>query len=411
MKKLRDEQKGLIFIATVVAVIIAVFVFFAVSLHSNAVEDSLNENPVAKVLFVVEKEDKTVLFSNVFVYNSISGKGALINIPGYTGRIFDSLGRTDRIDQVYNEMGILTYKEEVENLFGLTKKSDRDDTIPYYAVIKLDNFIKLCDMLGGMRVFIPSPVDCYSAEDPEVRWLLPSGAINLDGDKVATYLQYREAEESEESVQNRYLDVMVAFLSGLHDKGSVLFTDKNFKIFKNCIDSNLPDEEFKLLFSSLSGIDTESIIRQTVTGSERHVDDQLLLLPSNNGAFIKDAVRNTVTTLSSSDVSFSGKIVVLEIQNGTNVEKLASKTMAKFQNASYSVLQAKNAARTDYEKTVIVDHLGNDAAARNVGDLIRCTNIVRPEDMEDGEEFMDSTVDFTIILGRDFSKDYLYVYR
>ena len=89
--------------------------------------------------------------------------GASINLPGYTGAIFQSLGRTDRLDQVYNELGIESYRTEVQKMLGIT--------IPYTSVVALDNFIKLCDMFGGMRVFIPSPIDCVSEEGE--RWLLP----------------------------------------------------------------------------------------------------------------------------------------------------------------------------------------------------------------------------------------------
>ncbi|MCQ2575695.1 MAG: LCP family protein [Treponema sp.] len=406
MKKLRDEQKGIIFISLIVLVIAAVSVYFAISLDVNKVEDTLKTKPLVKTLFVVEDGEGGVLFSNVFVYNAKSNKGALINIPGYTGQIYDTINRTDRIDQVYREKGIDSFKLEIERLiFGAGNRAEKID---YYSVIKLDKFIMLCDMLGGMRVFIPSPVDCYS--ETGVRWLLPSGAINLDGDKVATYLQYRDGED-EASVQNRYLDIMVAFLSGLHDKGSIILTKKNFKTFGDCIISPLEEDELKLLFTEISGVDTESLVRQTITGSERHVDNQILLLPGNNGEFIKDAVRNTLTAMASSDISAAGKIIVLEIQNGTYTEQLASKCMRKYQDASYNVLQAKNAERHDYEKTMIIDHLGNDAAAKNVGDLIRCSNIIRAEELEGGEDFSSTQVDFTIILGKDFSKDYLYVIR
>ena len=44
--------------------------------------------------------------------------------------------------------------------------------------------------------------------------------------------------------------------------------------------------------------------------------------------------------------------------------------------------------------------------ARQVGELIRCTNIKQPEEMEAGSSG-DSMVDFTVILGRDFNGAYV----
>lgn len=407
MKKLRDEQKGLIFILIIVLITAIVTLFFAFSLKTNLVQDEIKKNPMVRTLFVVQDDEDKALFTNLFMFNSESGKGALINIPGYTGRIFNSLGRTDRIDEVYNQLGIEAYTSEIEKLLGINSKYDDDKTynVQYCIEIKIENFVKLCDMLGGMRVFIPSPVDCYS-EDGE-RWLLPSGAVNLDGDKVAVYLQYRLPDESEEEVQNRNLDIMTAFLSALHDNGSRV--NQNFKNFASCFNTTLSMKDVKNLLAVLSQIDTESLMMQTVTGSERHVDNQILLIPSNNGDFVKDSIKNTVASLTSNDVTFAGKILRLEIRNGTSRERLAARTMEKYQHASYNVQLIGNAVRRDYDRTVIVDHFGNSGAAKIVGDLIHCSNIKRPEEMGEEEAFTDETVDFTIILGRDFDNVNLIV--
>ena len=51
----------------------------------------------------------------------------MINILGNTGAIFQSIGRVDRIDAVYTEKGIETYKSEIEKLIG--------QEIPFYIDI------------------------------------------------------------------------------------------------------------------------------------------------------------------------------------------------------------------------------------------------------------------------------------
>ncbi len=195
MKKfhIRDEQKGLIFIALIFAIVITLCVIFTVTLKTNVVEDYVKDNTVLRTLFVVEDEDSSVLFSSVLIYVPASNKAAIVNLPGYTGAIYQSLGRTDKLEAVYSELGITSYKQEVEKLLGIK--------IPYYAIMTLQNFIKISDYLGGMRVFISEPIDCWSEEGE--RWLLPSGAINLDGDKISTYLRYRLEDETESDVQER----------------------------------------------------------------------------------------------------------------------------------------------------------------------------------------------------------------
>ena len=397
MKKLRNEQKGLLFIALILIVILAMSLFFARSLKTNSVEDALERDTLLRTLFVVQNDDGSVLFSNVIVLDTSTEKAALINLPGYTGAIFQSLGRTDKLEAVYNELGMASYRTEVQKLLGIS--------IPYTTMVKLEDFIRLCDMFGGMRVFIPAPIDVVSEEGE--RWLLPSGAVTLDGDKIAVYLQYRDEDETEETIQDRYQNVMGAFLTGLHDQSFKIFnTANNYKRFAINLNTNLADYEEETLYSEIAQIDTESIIKQTITGSLRNVDGEQLLFPLNNGEFIKEAVKQTTYMLMSSDGSISNRIYVLEIQNGTKTQGLARRTATLYQNASYDVLSAVNADSNDYAETVIVDHIGNEAVARQVGELIRCTNIKQADEMEDGSSG-DSMVDFTVILGRDFNGAYV----
>ena len=397
MKKLRNEQKGLLFIALILIVILAMSLFFARSLKTNSVEDSLEHDTLLRTLFVVQNEDGNVLFSNVIILDTSTEKAAVINLPGYTGAIFQSLGRTDSLEAVYNELGMASYRTEVQKLLGIS--------IPYTTMVKLEDFIRLCDMFGGMRVFIPSPIDTVSEEGD--RWLLPSGAVTLDGDKIAVYLQYKEEDEAEDTIQDRYQNVMGAFLTGLHDQSFKIFNSKqNFKRFSVNLNSNISDDEEETLYSEIAQIDTESIIKQTITGSLRNVDGQQLLMPLNNGEFIKEAVKQTTYMLMSSDGTISNRIYVLEIQNGTKTQGLARRTATLYQNASYDVLSAVNADSNDYAETVIVDHIGNEAVARQVGELIRCTNIKQADEMEE-ESSSDSMVDFTVILGRDFNGAYV----
>lgn len=396
--KIRDEQKGVIFIALIILIGVAISIVFAFSLKTNTVEDALKEKGIMRTLIVVEDKDSSMLFSSVLIYNPTSNKAALVNLPGYTGAIYQSLGRVDKLEKVYSDAGITAFRNETEKLLGMT--------IPYYAILTLDSFIKISDYLGGMRVFISEPVDCVSEENE--RWLLPSGAINLDGDKITTYLHYRLEDETEADVQERYQNAMAAFITGLHDKKFIIFNKENRKRYLDFIKTNLNEDEEITLFEAIADVDAESIIKQTITGSLRRVDGQQLLMPDNNGEFIKEAVKTTTNLLASTDGTLTSRVYVLEIQNGTTTQGLARNTAILFQNASYDVLSPVNAPRNDYEETVIIDHLGNMDVAKIVGDFIHCTNIREATPEEEAESSsLDAGVDFTIILGRDFDGRYV----
>ena len=206
MKKIRDEQKGIIFLVLMVVILIAAAVFFALSLRTDNVTENLGEDQVIRELFVFESDSGGVLFSSVLVYYPVTQRAAIVNVPSNTGAIYSSLGRVDAIEEVYKEKGVEAFRKEVADLLGMK--------IPFYTVTKVSDLRKLTDMLGGLRVFIPSPVDFI--DDDGKRILLPSGAVNLDGDKIMMYLTYRQNDDDYISVQERYQNVMAAILTGFH---------------------------------------------------------------------------------------------------------------------------------------------------------------------------------------------------
>lgn len=400
VKNFAAGSKGAMLLALILLIFISVSVGLAVSLKTDKIEENLETDRVIKTLFVMEDKNQ-VLFTDVFIYYPISKRGALINILGNTGAIFSSLGRVDRIDAVYSEKGIEAYKSEIEKLVG--------QTIPFYVVLDLDKFGELTDMLGGMKVFIPSPVDLKSEKAEKIeRYLLPSGVVNLDGDKIRTYLTYTAQDEEDETAVERRQNVLIAFFAALTRNSRTLQNMKMFEKVARRMNSNLEKKEFHTLITEIANVDSEHLNPTAITGSRRVVDGKVLLFPYYDGQLIKDVVKQAANALVSLDDANVNRIYVLEIQNGTRVQGLARNTSALLQSAGYDVLSTLNADSDDYEKTVIINHIGNAEVAKSLGDFIRCTNIVeeKPAGETDYTE-ASSEVDFTIILGKDFDGRYV----
>lgn len=403
-----SEQKGLIFLLIILVIIIAVSAFLIASLKTDVVANQISNDQVIRILFVIDedgpvgadgKQLRKVVTTSVLVYYPVSKKALIINVPGNTGSIWSSIGKVDRLDAVYQDKGISDYRKEIESLLGVTT--------PFTVIIKIEDFSRLVDLIGGVRVFIPSPVDITS-ESGE-RWLLPSGAVNLDGDKILIYLKCTMDEDTFSDVQERYQNVAVGFFSSLHDRHTTYFSRKStFGEFIKLMKVNLRhrDDIFNL-FSIISEMDGETIGRQTITGRLRYVDVGQLLFPLNNGDFIKEAVKQNINMLITNSGAASSRIYVLEIKNGTRTQGLAHNTAILFQNASYDVLATSNADK-EYEKTTIIDHIGNEEMAKMVGQFIRCSNIVEEEVDFSAVMSEGADVDFTIILGKDFDGRYVH---
>ena len=392
-----NSNKGAFLLILIFVILISVTVGLVLSLRVNTVDENLKSDRVIKTLVVMEAKNR-VLFTDVFIYYPETKRGALINILGNTGAIFQSLGRVDGIDSVYLEKGIEVYMSEIEKLVG--------QSIPFYIILNLTKFGELTDMLGGMKVFIPSPVDVKNEEGE--RFLLPSGVVSLDGEKIQTYLNFEKSDETDDEAVERRQNVLLAFFSALSRNEKIIQDKKNFSLIEKKMDSNLDDDEFHHLMSMISEIDSEHLVPQTITGSKRVVDGKTLLFPYYDGQLIKDVFKQVSNSLISLDNANVARTYVLEIQNGTSVQGLARNTSALLQSAGYDVLSQGNADSNDYEKTVIINHIGNAEIAKNLGDFIRCTNIIE-ESVSAESEFtaVASNVDFTIILGKDFDGRYV----
>ncbi len=389
------ERNGGIFLVLIFLILVVFTVVLALSLHTNAVDETLKNDSVIKVLFVMEDRNQ-VLFTDVLLYYPVSKRGALINILGNTGAIYESLGRVDRIDAIYTECGIETYRTEIEKLI--------DMPIPFSIVLHREQFGELTDLLGGLKVFVPSPVDIKNDEGE--RWLLPSGAVTLDGDKINTYLLYAKPDESDDDIQDRRQNVILAFLTALNRESQKL--SLAFPLYASRMEANIEGANFLRLITEIANLDAERIQPQAITGSRRVVDGKVLLFPFYDGQLIKDVVRQTTAALISLDENAGSRTYVLEIQNGTSVQGLARNTAVLLQGAGYDVLSTVNADRNDYEKTVIINHIGNAEVAKNIGDFIHCKDIIDEEIVSDKDADSNSfSVDFTIILGRDFDGRYV----
>ncbi len=389
-------DRSVIFLSVILLVLSAAAYLLVSTMRTNPVRDSLAGDKVLKVLFVLEDRGKPIA-TNIIAYYPGNKRAAMFDIPGETGLIIKSLGRVDRIDAVYVEKGREAYRSEIEGLTGIS--------IPFSIVCTMDQFARLADLLSGFGVFIPSPVDLPTDGG---RVLLPSGAVLLDGDKLRSYVSYVDPLDQEGEATGRKQKAILAFFRALGDNASVVFDDGFYPAVASCVTADIPSSGLKLVLEELSGIDAERLVPQRVTGSLREVDGKELLFPFYDGQLLKDIVRQTLGGLASEDAAAQERIYALEILNGTKKQGLARITSELYQSFGYDVIRVGNAETTDYEETVIIDRIGNNAVAETIAEVIRCEIIKGTEVNDDADLYgTEATVDFTIILGKDFNGRYV----
>ncbi len=393
--RLSREQKSFAFILFILIIVVMVIVRVAMSLVRDPVADKLKKDQVVKVLFVIRGRDGTALCSDVFLYYPESKKGAVIDIPGNTGSIWKSLGRVDRIDVIYRDRGMDAYIDELEELLGLE--------IPFSISIGEDEFGRMADYLGGLPVFIPEPVDMSDGSGG--RWLLPGGSVNLDGEKLKDYMEYMLDDEDETARDGRRLMAFTSFLTALKNSRPDMLDKTNFAYYSSCMHGNVDEDGLYELLSLLTDFDSNFLTTQSVLGSERLVDGKKLIFPFLNGQLVKDVVKQKVRMLIASDDQDNRRVYVVEVLNGTYQQGLARNASILLENAGYSILRVGNADRMDYEHTVIINHIGNEVAARTLGDFISCYNMI-DEEIDLGDDSPED-VDFTLVLGGDWDGRYV----
>ncbi|NVP25377.1 LytR family transcriptional regulator [Treponema phagedenis] len=389
--KLMTAGKNIIFLIIILFILIGTSIAVIFSMKTDPIDTSLSKDNILKVLFIIE--DKNIPVSaNIIAYYPQTKRAAMFDIPHNIGLILQSLGRTDGISALYTEKGIEVYKQEVEKLTGIQ--------VPFYFICSLQDFSELTDLLSGLSVFIPTPIDIDSEEHGKI--LLPSGSIVLDGDKMHDYLIYTNEDDAEGESDVRKQKAVLAFLRSINDHGDEIFNTDRYNIFNSLIKSNIKGKDFKKLIQSICKLDSERLVPQRFSGARRTVDGKNLLFPFRDGQQIKEIVRQTLAVLASEDGAAFERVYALEILNGTDTHRLAKTTADIYQSFGYDVVRVDNAAEQNIEKTLLIDRIGNPAVAKIVGQVIKCQNITTAEITDDGHG-VETGIDFTLILGSDFN--------
>ena len=398
MKRKKGFDKSILLLIFIFLIIAGAAVFFVFRFRTDRITEAIQEEEPFSLAFLVTEAEE-FLFTEVFMYHPATERGAVLDVPGNTGIIIDSLKKIDRIDVLFTEERTESYISRIETLI--------DQPIPYFIRIDIDDLISFIDLVEGIEMFIANPVEEVSEESMV---LLPSGSVRLDGAKVKTFLTFRQEDaEGEFEKTNRQLKFMQSFLKQIGTKSEELLHDNVFELVRSFIQTNLEKNALQAYIREMENLDVELLVFQRVLGIERGVDQKVLLFPHYDGKLLKETVKQTKESLATSKVTANpGGTVRLEILNGTKRNGLASRTAELFKSYGFEVIKVGNAENFDYEKTVVIGRSDDINKAQEVAGLIDCKKIRTEQKpiMESDEDFNSDFVDVTLILGSDFDGRY-----
>jgi anionic cell wall polymer biosynthesis LytR-Cps2A-Psr (LCP) family protein len=395
----KDASVFLLILITLCVVGGSLFVVFV--FRSDPIEESLSGDQVINTLFVIENQGEPIC-TYVLMYYPPTQRAAVFEIPGSLGMVIQRINRVDRIDTLYDFHRIIPFENEIERLLGID--------IAYSMILTLENLGKIVDLIEGVDIFIPIPVDIYH----DAGILFPSGITRLDGDKVKMYMIYELTDENSDVPIFRRQQFFLSFLKQLGEKNEVLKNPQVSDLYQSFLRTNMNPRTRARLFDAFAHINTDRVNIQSVAGNIREVSGKALIFPHWDGNLIKDIVRQTLNNMvRQTEGALDDRIFTVEVLNGTTINGLAGRTAEMVRGFGYDTISIGNADRNDYPRSFILDRSGLEERARAFGEIINCRDIrvdtSVQEDLEANMELgnLEYRADFTLVLGRDFNERYV----
>ncbi len=246
-----------------------------------------------------------------------------------------------------------------------------DIPIHYYIRADFRGFETLIDKLGGVSIYVEkSFVDYqYPTDDEKYQTLtFEEGWQTMDGSTALKFVRSRHGtngEASDFARSRRQQKVLVALKEKILSFSTLLNPIKIQSIFdavKNSIDTNMEMWEIVRMSHLARDVDTEKIIHQVLSADQ----DGLLVAANIDGAYVLEPRAGNFSEIQfliknifnvASEINFEDKAppTILEIQNGTKITGLASRTSQMLTKLDYKVSKVSNAVEQNYEKTIIYD--------------------------------------------------------
>jgi LCP family protein required for cell wall assembly len=296
--------------------------------------------------------------------------------------------------------------QTVEGLF--------DITIPYYALIDFNAFVRLIDEINGVKIDVPEAIKVDPLGDHNTLTLQP-GVQTLPGDIALAYVRQRDTIGSDFDRAKRQQQVilgiqkrLVSFemIPTLIEKAPILYDE-----IASGIKTNLNLQQAVQLAWLTTKIPAENI-RSDFIGPEQvfnamSYDGMAILQPIPEEILrVRDAFFSTepptssefVLSMTPYDRMFEENADIA-IRNGTMTAGLAAQTIDYLLEKNLNVISGTNADQI-YAQTTLIDYTGNPYTIEYLAAILN----IPPSKIYQRYE-PNSEADIVILLGEDWAAD------
>ena len=280
--------------------------------------------------------------------------------------------------------------------------------VDYFVRLDFRGFEKIIDQINGIDIDVPRTIVDTEYPTPDYGTMtvrFEAGRQHMDGKRALQYARTRH-DSNDFDRSRRQQQVITA----VRDKvlGLQVSLDRIPGLLRLLGDSVQTDMSLKEIYavaqaarqmSSLNG----EVIDETMTWPARTTGGAEVLLPD------RDKIRVLVNRLFPSPTpsvslgalgdpqKLAQEAARIEVQNGTQTERLATTTAAELRAAGYNVVRYGNADRSDYAETLIIYYVERKYTLASLKAQLKVPDSrITRQSLPPG-----SDVDIRVILGRD----------
>lgn len=366
--------------------------------------NSKTAEKLGTVYIVVTGESQNLTDSiMVCAYNPKSNKATIMSIPRdtYTGSNQSKAAASDKINTLYQKSP-QKLLDEVNEITGLN--------IKYYMNIDTKGLQELIDSIGGVNFDVPIDMD-YDDPTQDLHIHLKAGKQLLDGDKAEQVLRFRHNNDGTSypssygdndigrmKTQREFIKVLIQQIS---NKKSLSDFKQYAQIVKNNVTTNFNIDDVIDYIPYIIDFNTENLKTTTLPGEPKKCNGVWLYIPNDEeiDKIIKDMFESLGNNIIINEndneiIEVTNEEINVELLNGTSDQNKLKEVKKLLEQSGYNV--TKTGITNTVSKTSIINRADETTGAAN-----KMKELLKTGTITSGEK--SSNIDFTIIIGKDFT--------
>ena len=330
-------------------------------------------------------------------------------VPGATRNSAEILaGRTDtmllvQVDPITQKLNVLSIPRDTQvimqgygamkinqaNVIGgpslaarIVSRTLSDVPIDRYVRVSTESFREIVDLVGGVEVFVPEPME-YSDYTQNLHINLAQGWQTLNGDQAEQFARFRNDGFGDIGRVQRQQQLLTSLRDRLISPAVIPRIPQIIRIVQRYVDTNLSVEEMLALVSFGLNLDQEAFRMVMLPGEfsdpDQYIASYWLMDPEASERIVREYFnppQSGIATLSIDDLESSPSELRIAVQNASG-EPFAAQQMVDYlqQQGFYNVYVVDNWPDEERQTEIIVQR-GDLAGARTLESVIGLGRIV-----------------------------------